>query len=101
MKTLKAMTNPDLGTFRIEIDAIDDTILDLLKRRFEIVRAVGELKAQNGLEIVQSRRAEEVLDRVTKAAENKNIPPRLIRDFYASMIEEAHTIEFAIKDAHQ
>ncbi len=38
----------DLGDVRREIDAIDDAILDLLKRRFAVVEKVKEIKGLSG-----------------------------------------------------
>ena len=90
-----------LQPYRIEIDALDDQILDLLAKRFEIVRAVGELKTDEDIAIIQTNRAEEVMNRVETIAKEKNVPADLIRGFYADMIEEAHKIEFAIQRAEK
>lgn len=94
------MSDPskELEKFRKEIDGIDEKILDLLGRRFEIVHAVGTLKAENGIHVVQSKRADEVVQRVMRMAEERGINPFFIRSFYESMIDEAHIIEHAIAD---
>ena len=94
------MSQP-LTPFRKKIDDIDDNILDLLEQRFAIVREVGQIKAQQNIEIIQSDRAEEVLQRVTNQAQQKNIPAELMQRFYTDMIDHAHTIEFAIKAKEQ
>lgn len=89
-----------LKTYREEIDDIDEKILDLLGRRFEIVREVGEVKVKNNLKVVQEDRAREVVDRVMRLAEERGVNPFFIRLFYESMIDEAHIIEHAIADEH-
>lgn len=90
----------ELENFRKRIDEIDEQLLTLLQERFGIVRAVGKLKAENEIAIVQSKRAEEVVERVTNMAREKNIPPEFIRDLYINMIDHAHIIEHAIEKEH-
>lgn len=89
-----------LKDYRKEIDEIDEKILDLLGRRFEIVSEVGHIKAQHDLKVVQSKRAEEVVERVMRMAEERGVNPFFIRSFYESMIDEAHIIEHAIGDEY-
>lgn len=92
----------ELEPFREEIDEIDDKIIALLKRRFEIVRAVGHFKAEHGIKVVQSKRADEVVERNVENARMSDVPDEFIRRFYISMIDEAHIIEHDIVgDAEQ
>lgn len=88
----------ELEKFREQIDALDVELIDLLARRFAIVRSVGHWKAENNVKVVQSQRAEEVKDRVSDMAAQKGINPDLIRHMYEKMIDEAHIIEHAIAD---
>lgn len=90
-----------LKPYRNQIDKLDVQILELLAQRFEVVRDVGHLKSEQDITIIQSQRAQEVVDHVVKIAEEKNIPTDLVKNFYLNMIEEAHKIEFAIKDKTQ
>lgn len=90
----------ELEEFRKRIDEIDNELLDLFAERFGIVRSVGKLKAENSIAIVQSKRAEEVVARVTKMAQEKNIPPEFIKQLYVNMIDHAHIIEHAIEKKH-
>ena len=87
-----------LKPYRDQIDQLDVQILNLLAQRFEIVRNVGHLKSNKDITIIQSQRAQEVVDHVITIAKEKNIPADLVKNFYLNMIEEAHKIEFAIKD---
>lgn len=91
--------NKKLQPYRTQIDEIDDKILDLLAQRFNIVRNVGQLKTAEDITIIQSERVDAVINRTVQIATEKNIPAALIRDFYTNMIDEAHKIEFAIKDS--
>lgn len=91
--------NEMLAPFRADIDALDSQIIALLEKRFDIVREVGAFKTKNGIDIVQSARVDDVLDRVSALAKAHNVPEAIIRQFYAAMIEEAHSIENDIKDS--
>ncbi|WP_290456773.1 chorismate mutase, partial [Helicobacter rodentium] len=55
----------DLQRFRTEIDSIDDTILELLEKRMEIVKRIGKAKLQNNAPIYRPEREKEILDRLT------------------------------------
>lgn len=90
--------NEQLRAYRQDIDELDIKILDLLAKRFEIVKNVGHLKTSENIEIIQSKRAKEVIDNVRKMATERGISAQLLENFYTAMIEEAHRIEFAIKD---
>lgn len=87
-----------LKPYRQEIDDIDNQILALLERRFQIVREVGQIKTDHQIDIVQHDRVKEVLDRVTDLANEKNIPRDLIYNFYKNMIDHAHRIEAEIQN---
>lgn len=90
----------ELEAYRAQIDALDNEILECLSQRFEIVRAVGRLKAEKSIEVVQSKRAEVVVKRVSDMAIEKNVDAELIRNFYLAMIDVAHVIEHKIQDEY-
>lgn len=89
-----------LQNYRKRIDEIDEALLSLFEERFNIIRAVGQLKAKNDIAIVQSKRAQEVINRAASMAAEKNIPPEFIRDLYTRMIDLAHVIENEILETH-
>jgi chorismate mutase len=89
------MTGP-LEGFRREIDAIDDALVDLLVRRFGIVRAVAVVKRRERLSVVQSARAQEVVERNAARAAQGGVEPDLARRIWTLMIDEAHRIEHDI-----
>lgn len=51
---------------RLEIDAIDDAILELLKSRFDLAGKIGQIKNQNKQEILDPQREEEILMRLSR-----------------------------------
>lgn len=92
------MAMKELGEYRKEIDTLDDQIINLLARRFEIVRAVGRLKARNNIPVVQSARVVEVINRAAALAARQNLDPDLVRHLYQIMIDHAHTLENNLSD---
>ena len=61
------MSNP-LDTFRTEINNIDEELISLLIKRMKISIKVGEYKKQNQLEILNSNRENEVIERLNLVA---------------------------------
>jgi len=91
----------DLENYRQQIDALDRQLIDILAKRFDIVRAVGRLKTEYNIEIVQPQRAELVKTRAVEMAIEKNIDPDFIRKLYTDLIDLAHVMEYRIKDGHE
>lgn len=53
-----------LGEIRNEIDAVDQQLLSLFLRRMDCARQVAEVKAREGLPVLNTGREQEILDRV-------------------------------------
>ena len=84
-----------LEDYRAQIDVLDEQIVKLLVDRFKVVHAVGELKAREGIEVVQSTRAQAVKDRVAGMAEAQGLDGDLLRAIYTLIIDHAHVVEWA------
>lgn len=54
----------DIETFRRRIDDIDDQILDLISRRLSAAQAIGRIKQQTGITVVDNRREGEIYRRL-------------------------------------
>lgn len=54
-----------LSDYRKEIDEVDNSILELLNKRMDIVREVGELKKSNQTSIYRPEREKAILDRLS------------------------------------
>lgn len=87
-----------LRPYREEIDALDNQIIDLLGKRFDIVRQVGALKTREGLVIEQTTRVEEVKQRNAERGKAHNLSPDVIRQIYTILIDYAHVLEYEIKE---
>ena len=56
----------DLAEIRKEIDSTDDEILKLFLKRMELCVGVAKYKKENNMPVFQSKREEEILDRIRK-----------------------------------
>ena len=74
----------DLSQIRTEIDAIDNELIELFKRRMDCSRAVAEYKKANNIPILNARREEEILNSVEqKGGEYGNYA----RELFAKIME--------------
>ncbi len=69
--TFRKVENMDLNDYRKEIDSIDEQIVSLFSKRMEIAKKIGEYKKKNGLEVLDSKREEEKLKRISELAGEK------------------------------
>lgn len=73
-----------LQPYRDQIDALDSQIVELLTRRFEIIRDVAALKAREGIPAVIEERIRAVLDRAAQNAGPQNAD--LVRELYTLLV---------------
>ena len=86
-----------LQPYRERIDNLDNQIIDLLGKRFDVVREVGILKTEQNIKIEQSNRVEEVKQRNGQRAAKHHIDPTVIHHIYDILIDYAHTMEYDIQ----
>ncbi len=85
-----------LAELRRAIDGVDDELVSLFAKRFELVRHVAEFKKSRGLPAAIPSRVAQVVGRVRLEAEERGFPPdtaeKLWRLLIADMIayEENH-----------
>lgn len=82
-----------LADLRAEINALDETLITTLAKRFDVVRRVAILKASHNLSVVQPNRVTEVLDRAEKTAANVGLDPAFARTILSLCIDHAHQKE--------
>lgn len=90
----------ELEDLRQKIDALDIELIDVLSRRIDVVRQVGELKAGTDISVVQPARAQAVKNRAAEMGVSKGLDEGFVRKVYDLMIDHAHELEHAILDDH-
>lgn len=89
----------ELEDLRRQIDALDIELIDVLSRRIDVVRKVGELKAGTDISVVQPARAQAVKNRAAEMGIDKGLDETFVRKLYDLMIDYAHDLEHDITDA--
>ena len=82
----------ELQRYRAAIDRIDGKLLRLLIKRLSLVKRVGRLKEKRGMDIVQPKREEEILSRVSDAASDAET--RVFLDaVYRALFKASYRVE--------
>lgn len=88
-----------LKPYRKQIDQLDQQILKLLGKRFDVVRKVAQIKIKYGLPSFLHDRVVEVRERGAKIAKLYGIDPSFARMLYSMIIYQSCATEEAIKEA--
>jgi monofunctional chorismate mutase len=83
----------DLENYRRRIDGVDRRIVRLLKKRFDLVRAVGEVKREEGLAVVQPEREAEVLGHIAGGVRGREV-----REFLTSVYRAVFRASYRVED---
>ena len=85
--------NDTLENWRKEIDALDKELLEIVAKRMDIVRKIGELKKLKNLPALDEERWQEVLSSKLTLAEFLKLPKTFVEKIYTIIHEEALKIE--------
>jgi chorismate mutase len=78
----------ELLSLRDQIDRLDDELLSVLAKRFEVTAQVGKLKAENGLDSVDEEREQQKLIDLQSLAEEKKISPDFVLNLFRMIFTE-------------
>jgi chorismate mutase len=84
----KSTVPEELLRLREQIDALDEELLQVLARRFQITAQVGMLKATHGLNSLDEERETRKLETLQAAALTKELSPRFIGDLFQLIFAE-------------
>ena len=88
----------DIGELRKKIDAIDDSILEILNKRAELVKEVGKVKVHGKSEFYVPNREKEIYERLTR--NNKGpFSNESIRAIFREIISASLSLEHPLKIA--
>jgi len=77
----------DLTAIRRRIDEVDDRLVALLADRARLVDEVVRYKRAHHLGVIDRRREDEMLDRVTRVAGAHGLDPRVARQVLRTIID--------------
>ena len=82
-----------LENYREEIDKIDEDLLNVLAKRFIVVREVGKLKKEKNIQPLDEKRWKIVLEKVKAKAKKYFLSEKFIEKIYEEIHQEALRIE--------
>jgi chorismate mutase len=65
---------------RKKVDEIDEAILDLLVKRFQATSAIGRVKKEEGIQVLDVSREDEVLERRAQLATDGGFERRVCKE---------------------
>ena len=83
----------DLQVLRAEIDQLDEQLWEIIGKRADVVRQVGEWKHQHGEQVVQPERWQQVLLHCQALAERYGLSEALVREVMEAIHKESVRIE--------
>lgn len=83
----------NLSKLRKNIDACDRQIVDVLAKRFFLVKKIAQYKKENKLKPLDSARWQKVVDKVATLSAKKKAPAALVKSIFDSIHQESLAIE--------
>jgi monofunctional chorismate mutase len=78
--------------YRKEINSIDEELVKLLERRFNVVLKIGQYKKENNIPIYDEKREKMVIENCVNRLENKNYSLN-IEDVYKKIMDTCKDLE--------
>lgn len=85
----ESATTENLDALRSEIDKLDDELLELLARRMDVARRIGQYKKEHNMPVLQARRYEVLLARRIAEAERLGMEQQFMRTVLQAIHEES------------
>lgn len=78
-----------LNTFRTQIDVVDHQLIESLGKRMNIADGIGQLKKENNVSILQTKRWNEILGKMILAGEQHNLSEEFILRVFKAIHQES------------
>ncbi len=79
-----------IAEWRREIDSVDNEIMKLLCKRFEITKKIRRYKKANNLPVMDKERERQILQEKTGSS---GLPRKFVKDFYKIVFEESRRVQ--------
>ncbi|KUL35396.1 4-amino-4-deoxychorismate mutase [Streptomyces sp. NRRL F-4489] len=82
-----------LAALRAELDALDEQLLDVVRRRVEVCVRIAHHKSAHGVPMMQPHRIGVVHERAARYGERHGVDREFLRRLYDLIIEETCRVE--------
>ena len=83
----------DIQSLREEIDQLDEQLWEVIGKRADVVRQIGEWKRQHGEQVVQPERWQEVLQHCQSVAAKHGLSETVVHEVMEAIHNESVRIE--------
>ena len=83
----------DLASLREEIDQLDEQLWEVVGKRADVVRQIGEWKRQHGEQVIQPERWQEVLQHCQSVADRHGLSETVVQEVMEAIHDESVRIE--------
>ena len=83
----------DLQSLREEIDQLDEQLWEVIGKRADVVRQIGEWKRQHSEQVIQPERWQEVLQHCQSVADKHGLSETVIQEVMEAIHNESVRIE--------
>lgn len=84
-----AVFNNKINTLRTKIDVIDHQLIEILGKRMQVADAVGQLKKDHNVAVLQSKRWNEILGKMILEGEEKNLSEEFVLRMFKAIHQES------------
>jgi chorismate mutase len=93
---MQAELRSELDTYRSDIDQLDDTMVERLAQRMEIVKKIGRYKKNNNIMVLQLNRWEQILTRHADMGVAMGLNPEFVKKMMTLIHEESINLQTEI-----
>ena len=79
----------EIAKLRTQIDTSDSKLLEIIGQRMQISEAIGNLKKENKIAVLQNQRWMEILDRMKQEGSEKGLSEAFILSFFKAIHQES------------
>ena len=83
----------DLASLREEIDQLDEQLWEVIGKRADVVRQIGEWKRLHGEQVIQPERWREVLQHCQSVADKYGLSETVVQEVMEAIHNESVRIE--------
>jgi chorismate mutase len=81
--------NTKMAALRVDIDDYDNKIIEILAKRMQVAGRIGAVKKQFNVAVLQNRRWNEILDKMTAEGTDKGLSQEFIVDIFKAIHQES------------
>ena len=93
LNNAELLNNTELSSLRREIDQLDEQLWEIIGKRTDVVRQIGEWKRQHGEQIVQPERWQQVMQHCQQVGLQYGLSEKVINEVMSAIHTESVRVE--------